>query len=187
MLVQIVYVCLFVLALAAAIMVVAVPSAIYSALYLVLTMVTMACLFVLLNAQLAAALQVIVYAGAIMILFLFVIMLLNLGREQVTHAPRRLMPVRVAGALLGAALVGQVAAAFFALRGSLPAPAPGMLDAIDIRDVAVLIITKYLYAFEMTSVLLLIAVVGAIVLARRRLIQGTAAEPLDDTTPTPGA
>lgn len=163
-LIQIIYGLLVALALLSALLVVVSRHAVYSALYLVLTMISIAGLFVMMNAQLAAAFQVIVYAGAIMILFLFVIMLLNLGREA--KPARAGWGVRLAGVGLSAALVVQLAAAAVSLR--LP---PGLtLDepaGAQIRAVARLLLTEYIYAFEMTSVLLLIAVVGAVVLARR--------------------
>jgi NADH-quinone oxidoreductase subunit J len=168
-LVQIVYICLVVLTLAASVMVVVSPHAVYSALYLVLSMVGIACLFVLMNAQLAAALQIIVYAGAIMVLFLFVIMLLNLGRQG--PPPRRNRLVRWVGISLAGALIAQVGATVLALANVLPLSLAGV-QAVSIQGVAVSLVTEYLYAFEMVSVLLLVAVVGSIVLARRRLIQG---------------
>ena len=165
-LIQLIYGMLFVMALFSALMVVLSPHAVYSALYLVLTMISIAGLFVMMNAQLAAAFQIIVYAGAIVVLFLFVIMLLQLGREA--PPPPALRKVRIAGLILTAVFVVQLIAALTQLR----LPRGLSLDAapaVQIRDVARLSLTQYIYAFEMTSVLLLAAVVGAVVLARKQM------------------
>ncbi len=157
------------LAIFGALMVVFARRAIYGALFLVLTMITIACLFVLLNAQLAGALQIIVYAGAIMVLFLFVIMLLNLGRQAPPSAKSR--PVRWLGLVLAGAIGAQMAAVVYSSY-ILPGMGAGP-EAASIEKVARLILTDYLYVFEMVSVLLLIAMIGAVVLARRYLVQGT--------------
>ncbi len=168
---EIFYVFLFVLTLASAIMVVVSPHAVYSALYLVLTMIGVACLFVMMNAMLAAAFQIIVYAGAIVVLFLFTIMLLNLGR-QTPHRGRHAV-TRWLGLALSIALVAQVGGAMLLLRDALPAGnLPTELVPVPVPQVALFVITEYLYAFEMISVLLLVAVIGSVVLARRRLVQG---------------
>jgi NADH-quinone oxidoreductase subunit J len=169
MLIQIIYGLMFVLALFSALMVVLSPHAVYAALYLILTMVSIAGLFVLMNAQLAAAFQIIVYAGAIMVLFLFVIMLLNVGRQGAPSPHVR--KTRWVGLGLAAAFalqtIGLLAGAVRP-EGYTLANAPGV--RIDL--VAHRLITEYVYAFEMTSVLLLIAVVGAVALARGKLMQG---------------
>ncbi|HOE95858.1 MAG TPA: NADH-quinone oxidoreductase subunit J [Candidatus Sumerlaeota bacterium] len=172
---QIVYGLLFVLALFSAMMVVLSPHAVYGALYLVLTMVGIAALFVLMNAQLAGVLQIIVYAGAIMVLFLFVIMLLNVGRQEGGSGINR--SVRWLGGVLSVAFILQVIAMYAGLRDELAAnyTLEGA-QSIRIDDVARLLLTDYIYAFEMTSVLLLVAVIGAVVLARRRLVQGALEE-----------
>ena len=170
---KIIYGLLFLLAFFSALMVVASRHTVYSALYLVVTMVSIAGLFVMMNAQLAAAFQVIVYAGAIMVLFLFVIMLLNIGRPSLPSI--RLRGVRWLGLLLALGLGAQFAALFGALSRQSPYTVAGA-RSISIQEVARLLLTDYIYAFEMVSVLLLIAVVGAVVLARRHLIQGA-----DDT------
>jgi NADH-quinone oxidoreductase subunit J len=157
------------LALFGSLMVVVSKKAIYSSLFLILTMLTIASLFVLMNAQLAAALQIIVYAGAIMVLFLFVIMLLNLGKQA--SLSRRSRPVRWLGLLFGVGIGAQIIAVIYS--GFIPPAETTAAASVTIDHVARLILTDYLYAFEMISVLLLVAVVGAVVLARRYLIQGT--------------
>lgn len=185
MLVEIIYILLTVLALFATLMVVLSGHAVYSALYLVVTMIAIAGLFVMMNAQLAAALQVIVYAGAIMVLFLFVIMLLALGRSG--RLPMRTRALRLFGLAFGLALLLQLGAGVIYLMGGR-AYSPQQFQAVHLQEVTRILITDYLYAFEMTSVLLLIAVIGAIVLARRRLVQGPEGdiEHPEPLTQTPG-
>jgi len=143
-----------------------------SALWLVVTLFSIAALFVLLDAQFLAVLQVLVYAGAIMVLFLFVIMLLNLGRPGPSDIKGPLgLGVAV---LLGAALL-------FLLqpltRTTLPSAItlpPGSVPALQqqqgiVGAVANPLFGAYLVPFEITSVLLLAAIVGAVVLAKRKL------------------
>ena len=143
-----------------------------SALWLVVTLFSIAAMFVLLDAQFLAALQVLVYAGAIMVLFLFVIMLLNLGRPGPSDIKGPLgLGVAV---LLGAALL-------FLLqpmtRSTLPSAItlpPGSVLALQqqqgiVGSVANPLFGAYLIPFEISSVLLLAAIVGAVVLAKRKL------------------
>ena len=134
---------------------------VHSACALVLTLCLLAVFFVGLDAQLVALLQVIVYAGAIVVLFLFVIMLLNLQVE--TRA--------MAGALLvGSAAAGGVALAalIFAALGRTVAPAAAVPAGFgETAALARQLFTAYLLPFELTSVLLLVAIVGAVALARK--------------------
>jgi NADH-quinone oxidoreductase subunit J len=157
-----------------------------SALWLVATMFSLAAIYVLLHAQFIAAIQVLVYAGAVMVLFLFVIMLLNLGRDasDLRGPPARLAAVAVAAGLLvelvllagvspgslsvlggGAAGAASPMESFPAGSAGLAAPATqGVVGAI-----AAPLFQTYLVPFEITSVLLLAAAVGAVVLAKRKL------------------
>jgi NADH-quinone oxidoreductase subunit J len=147
-------------------------SPVVSAMWLVLTMFSIAALFVILGAQFIGAIQVLVYAGAIMVLFLFVIMLLNLGRSEPTDLPGRL------GTLLMLAVGAVLAVELWAVshivpNGAIRVPA-GSLESIVAEEGAVGAIAgplfrDYLVPFEITSLLLLAAVVGAVVLAKRRL------------------
>ncbi len=147
-------------------------SPVASALWLVVTLFALAAMFVLLDAQFIAALQVLVYAGAIMVLFLFVIMLLNLGRPGPTDIKGPL-GLGVAVALAGAMLfllrpLGQAA-----LPTSIQLP-PGSVAALQqqrgiVGAVATPLFDAYLIPFEIASVLLLAAIVGAVVLAKRKL------------------
>lgn len=147
-------------------------SPVAAALWLVNTMFSLAALFVLLDAQFIGAIQVIVYAGAIMVVFLFVIMLLNLGH------PSELMDARGLGwkVAAGAVGLGLLAQVFALTRARIPehlALPPGSVaqDVAQqgaIAPIAKLLFTEYLLAFELTSILLLAAIVGAVVLGRRR-------------------
>jgi NADH-quinone oxidoreductase subunit J len=143
-----------------------------SALWLVVTLFSLAALFVLLNAQFLAVLQVLVYAGAIMVLFLFVIMLLNLGRGGPTDIKG---PI---GLGLGVLLAGLLLVQLLVLRQGGSVPALGRAVGVAPRAAAEVgivpalarpLFTAYLVPFELTSLLLLAAIVGAVVLAKRRL------------------
>lgn len=161
-----IYILFFFLTAFSALMVVFSRHAVHSAMALVLTMVCIAAIFVLINAQMAAALQALVYAGAIMVLFLFVIMMLNLGRSP--EHTGGLLGVRQGAAFLGAALAVQLIAIAVKAGGSLHGT-PEAVQTMRTEDVALSLLTRYLYAFEMTSVLLLAAIIGAMALGRRSL------------------
>jgi NADH-quinone oxidoreductase subunit J len=133
-----------------------------SAMFLVLTIVSLAGLFVLLHAFFLAAVQVLVYAGAVMVLFLFVIMLLNVKEEE-----QRKM--RKFGGVLALITVGTVYALMTRALGSLSsapgAPAPQLEGAT--APLGRILFTDYLLPFEVLSVLLLVAMVGVILLSRK--------------------
>src|SRR3989442_843462 len=148
-----------------------------SALWLVLTLFALAALFVVLDAQFIAVLQVLVYAGAIMVLFLFVIMLLNLGRAGPSDIKGP------AGLAVAALLAGGLGLQLVVLRDAAPGGgaggaggglAPGAMAQLQaqggiVAAVAQALFAQYLVPFEITSVLLLAAIVGAVVLAKRKL------------------
>ena len=142
-----------------------------SALWLVVTLFALAAMYVLLDAQFIAALQVLVYAGAIMVLFLFVIMLLNLGRPGPTDIKG---PVGVG---IAALLAGTLLLQLRVLGQAAPPEAiqlpTGAMAALQqqgmVAAVAGPLFDAYLIPFEITSLLLLAAIVGAVVLAKRKL------------------
>ena len=160
------------LALGGALGVVLGRNPVHCALMLVVTLVAVAIFFLLQEAQLVAAVQVIVYAGAIVVLFLFVIMLLGVDKEESLRDP---IPYqRPAAVALGAILLAEIfvlagrtwATGATSARGSVRRPVDGQ-DLGNIQRVARTMFTDFLWAFELTAVLLVIAVVGAVVLARR--------------------
>ena len=139
------------------------PNPLHGALFLVGNLFCVAVLYLIMRAEFLALAQVIVYAGAIMVLFLFAIMLLIPGRAETGPAPlaraRRLaVPV---GAVLGLALVLIVAGR----SGPMASTPPGGVETI-----GRLLFTDYLFPFEITSLLLLAALVGALVLAKRTVV-----------------
>lgn len=146
-----------------------------SLLSLVLTLASLAAIFVLLDAHFLAAIQVIVYAGAIMVLFLFVIMLLNLGHDYHPDIRGGLWAVLgfavsgLLGGLLAWRLGGTGDPVGMALAGG-PEALQAMLEEHNaVGAIAFPLFRDYLVPFEVTSVLLLVAIVGAIVLAKRRV------------------
>lgn len=151
--------------LAAALCVVVSRQPIYSVLALLVAMFCLAALFVTLEAYFVAALQILLYAGAVLVLFLFVIMLLNLDREALARL--RPFTLRGLGTVVGVLFCVQLipllsrATDGRSLTG-VPAP-PGT-----VADVGRLLFTKYLLPFELTSFLILAAIIGAVTLARSK-------------------
>jgi NADH-quinone oxidoreductase subunit J len=137
-------------------------NAIHGALFLVVNLACVAALYLMLGAEFLAAAQIIVYAGAIMVLFVFAIMVLIPGKEETGPDPRR--GVRVLALPIGAVLFVQLAMILVPRREAPTAPPPsGSAESL-----GQLLFTDYLFPFELTSVLLLAAMVGVLVLARRR-------------------
>ena len=167
------------LALGAAIGLILKKNPIHAALFLVVNLGSVAALYLMLGAEFLAAAQIIVYAGAIMVLFVFAIMVLIPGKEETGPDPRRvyrLLALPVAGILFLEVIVVLLARMGTAPRGAAsPAPAAvgstviGTAVAVgDVEAIGRVIFTDYLLPFELTSVLLLAAMVGALLLARRR-------------------
>jgi NADH-quinone oxidoreductase subunit J len=151
------------ISVASAIGLLAMRNAVHAALFLVVNFFTLAVMFLLLDAPFLFAVQIVVYAGAIMVLFLFAIFVLIPGKEETGPDPRRVY--RLLALPVGAALLVLLAVVVAAgARGGTAAPAaPDGVEAI-----ARLLFTDYLFPFEVTSVLLLAAMVGVLLLARRR-------------------
>lgn len=161
-----------IVALGSALLCITRRSPVASALWLVLTMFSLAVLFALLDAQFIAVMQVLVYAGAVMVLFLFVIMLLNLGRGA--GQDRKGVVGLTVGVVLAAILFTQLRFLRQAAPPALIRLPDGMMAQMQRHDgivgaVAGPLYNAYLVPFEITSVLLLAAVVGAVVLAKRKL------------------
>ncbi|HXH28694.1 MAG TPA: NADH-quinone oxidoreductase subunit J [Candidatus Polarisedimenticolia bacterium] len=155
-------------AILSALLIVMHPNPMVSVLFLILNLFCIALFYLMLQAEFLAALQVIIYAGAIMVLFVFVVMLLNLRAEEGLAAGGGLQ--RWAAIGLGVVLAG---ALFFVVehRGGAPFFQPGSTPADfgTAREVGGLLFGRYLFAFEAASVLLVAAMVGAVILAKRRL------------------
>jgi NADH-quinone oxidoreductase subunit J len=141
--------------------------AVYSALLLVVNFFCLAAFYVLLQAQFLAVVQVIVYAGAIMVLFLFVLMLLGVSNEDVLRETIR--GQRAAAALLVALLLAFVVWAIFAKPFSgAGADLVKVANGDNVRAIGQLLFTRYVFAFEATGLLLVVAAVGALLLGKRR-------------------
>jgi len=134
-----------------------------AAMSLVITMVALAVIYLLLEAHLVAAIQIMVYAGAIVVLFLFVVMLLNLRSDD--FPPGRARLVRLAGALLGVFAVAEV----LQRSGVFPAAPPLPEGFGGYRAVGLALYTDYVLLVEMASLLLTAAIVGALILAKRKI------------------
>jgi NADH-quinone oxidoreductase subunit J len=134
---------------------------IHSALSLIVVMVALAGLYLLQGAEFVAAVQIIVYAGAIMVLFIFVIMLLNAGEEERSNTSRL---ARFVGVPLGVVFLLEVAYWIGRATSHLGSAPP---EAVSTRDLSTLLFREYVFPFELTSFLILIALLGALVLARR--------------------
>jgi NADH-quinone oxidoreductase subunit J len=151
------------LAILAALSVVTQHRPVYSALSLIVVLCALAVLYLLLGADFIAVIQVIVYAGAIMVLFVFVIMVLNADREIVSQRSRM-------AHWLGAPLVVAVLAEFLlAIWNQFPAAGAGPAAALSSGPAAIghLLFRNYLLPFEVTSILILVAILGAVVMAKK--------------------
>jgi NADH-quinone oxidoreductase subunit J len=135
-----------------------------SALSLIVVMSSLAVLYLLLGAEFLAAAQVIVYAGAVMVLFTFVIMLLNAGLEERTRGSKAAYIVGFPGA---AALFAMLAYMFLQNRGPLGSARLGDHQLVTTVDLSRVLFRDFLLPFEVTSVLILVAILGAVALARR--------------------
>ncbi|MBX3133035.1 MAG: NADH-quinone oxidoreductase subunit J [Gemmatimonadaceae bacterium] len=161
------------IALVSAILFVTRKSPVAAALWLVNVMFCLAALYVMLDAQFIGAIQVLVYAGAIMVVFLFVVMLLNLGKPEDVSDIRGQLP-RVTAGFVGLALLAEV---MVLARGrfipTLTLPVPPSVDTVEkpggiIGPIADVLLKEQVLAFQLSAVLLLVAIVGAVVIGRKR-------------------
>jgi NADH-quinone oxidoreductase subunit J len=162
----IVFLVLSLIAIASALGMLFSRNAVYSALFLVLNFITVAVFYLLLGAPFIAMSQITVYAGAVMVLFLFVIMLL--GAESL--APTQALPWQKPLAFtLALVLVVEAVYIIFSraqLTGSVASPDASLNSMDSLREMAMMLFNNYLLPFELTSILLLVAMVGAIVLSK---------------------
>jgi NADH-quinone oxidoreductase subunit J len=162
----ILFISIALIAIATAISMLASRNAVYSALFLVLNFLTVAALYLLLNAAFIAIVQVTVYAGAIMVLFLFVIMLLGTEQEKIGGRIQWQMPVAI---VLGLGLAAELTYVLLSGAGTSGAAMESVgAEFGSPASIGRILFSEYLIPFEITSVLLLVAMVGAIVLTMKR-------------------
>lgn len=149
-------------------------NAVHSALALILTLLSVAGLYLMLYAPFVAGVQIILYAGGIMVLFLFVIMLVNLDRAQKEEQYNKIWILGLLGALgLGALFIGvfiksaQSKTDVFAVL--MRRPLIAFEDSSNTQAVGQMLYQNYLFAFEIASLLLLVAIIGAVVMAKKRI------------------
>jgi len=150
-----------------AVLVISVRNTVHSVLFLVLDFLLVAALYVLLNAEFLAVIQILVYAGGIVVLYLFVVMLVNLKRPPEQHQDTRRLG-RLGLVLAGLVLAQFVAISTYSASGTSSVPVDDGVVG-NVERVGMLLYTHYLIPFEVASILLLVAMVGAIVLAKREL------------------
>jgi NADH-quinone oxidoreductase subunit J len=152
------------------VLVVTARETVHSVVFLVLDFLAVAALYILLGAQFLAVIQVLVYAGGIVVLYLFVVMLVNLKRPpEAHHDPNRRpwLGLLLSGAVLAELAV--IAAYTWAVPIATPMPSPPPPVQGNTEQVGWLLYTGYLIPFELASILLLVAMIGAIVLAKREV------------------
>jgi len=153
-----------------AVLVISTKDTVHSVLFLVVDFLFVAALYVLLGAQFLAAIQILVYAGGIVVLYLFVVMLVNLKRPPEAHSdPHRLTKVGLGMSAAVLLELGAIALYSSALPATPVAPGAAMPVTGNTEQVGWLLYTSYLIPFEIASMLLLVAMIGAIVLAKREL------------------
>jgi len=154
-----------------AVLVVSTKDTVHSVLFLVLDFLFVAALYVLLGAPFLAAIQILVYAGGIVVLYLFVVMLVNLKRPPEAHQdPHRQMRFGLGLAVAMLVELGMIGARSYASPApAFVAPLAAMPVSGNTEEVGWLLYTSYLIPFEIASMLLLVAMIGAIVLAKREL------------------
>ncbi|HEX8030469.1 MAG TPA: NADH-quinone oxidoreductase subunit J [Vicinamibacterales bacterium] len=155
-----------------ALLVVSQKNPVYSVLSLILAFFGLAGLYVLLEAPFVAVVQIIIYAGAIMVLFLFVVMLLNVPREDAaewdrSHPLYRPMAVRIGGAL-AVLLALELGWALSRTSGLAAGVGDDRPAASSVAELGRVLFTDYMFAFEVTSILIIASMVGAVVLSRKR-------------------
>ncbi|MBS4028902.1 MAG: NADH-quinone oxidoreductase subunit J [Ignavibacteriales bacterium] len=154
------------IAIASAVLVVTRKHALYSALFMIVNMCSLAVLYLMLQAQFIAIIQILVYAGAIMVLFLFVIMLLNLGEE---NSPKpKILSMKTFGYALCVVLLAQFVFAFSKITSDTTQLSPNAAHMGTVEYIGKVLFTEYLFPFEAVSFLLLAAIIGAVVLAKKK-------------------
>lgn len=156
-------------AIASGLLLVITRNPVHSAMYLIVTLFCLAGLFALLNAHFLAVIQILVYAGAIMVLFLFVVMLLNL--KSVQNEFEKLFSLKILG--VGAAVLLLLEIVYLISKGSSLGLQGGLSPDVIVSEggnteaIGKLLFTEYLLPFEITSILLIVAIIGTVVLAKK--------------------
>ena len=141
-------------------------NAVHSALALIVTLLAQANIYLMLYAPFVAGVQVILYAGGIMVLFLFVIMLVNIDRVM---KERQFNSQWWVGIIAATALGGLFIAVYAKGKSIFPERIPSIAEADNTQRVATLLYGQYMFAFEIASLLLLVAIIGAVVMAKKRI------------------
>jgi len=164
---QMLFLALAAIALISGVLVVFQTHPLRSALWLIVNFFAVAGIYLLAHAEFIAAIQIIVYAGAIMVLFLFVIMLLNLRRPEEETEPGYKLGQKLTAVALAALTAVVLVYGFF--RAKIPLAKETAVSVGNTESIAKSLFTDYLLPFEVTSVLLLVAIVGAVILSKSRL------------------
>ncbi len=141
-------------------------NAVHSALSLIVTLLSVAGLYLMLYAPFVAGVQIIVYAGGIMVLFLFVIMLVNIERVSKERQFNRIWPV---GLVAACALLGLFLSVYAKGKSLFPEPTLPLAEANNTQQIGVMLYGNYMFAFEIASLLLLVAILGAVIMAKKRI------------------
>jgi NADH-quinone oxidoreductase subunit J len=141
-------------------------NAVHSALALILSLLGQAALYLMLYAPFVAGVQIILYAGGIMVLFLFVIMLVSIERQQKEEQFNKLW---VVGLIAAVALGGLFVAVYVKGRNLFSGPVLPFPEQTNTQQIAVMLYGNYMFAFEIASLLLLVAIIGAVVMAKKRI------------------
>jgi NADH-quinone oxidoreductase subunit J len=148
---------------------------VHAAMFLVLAFFTAAGIWLLLQAEFLAITLVLVYVGAVMVLFLFVVMMLDINLERLRQGFWSYLPL---GAIIGVAMAFEMAVVlggrYFGLEGA-PGPAPAVANYSNTRELGRLLFTEYVYPFELASLILLVGLIAAIVLTLRKRDDGNKA------------
>ena len=152
----------------AALRVITARNPIHAALFLVLSFVSASGIWMLLEAEFLAITLVLVYVGAVMVLFLFVVMMLDINLDRLREGFWRYLPVGALVGILLAVEMGLVLGGKYFGLDEMPAPAPAAADHSNTREIGLRLYTDYVYPFELASLLLLIAMVAAVTLTLRK-------------------
>ena len=154
------------LAIIGGVLVITRRNAVHSALALIVTLLAVSGLYLMLYAPFVAGVQIIVYAGGIMVLFLFVIMLVNVERNVKERQFNRIWPVGVVAAV---ALLGLFISVYVKGKALFPETGLQFAEGDNTQKIGVMLYGNYMFAFEIASLLLLVAILGAVIMAKKRI------------------